>query len=220
VNPPLPIRVIIVDDHVVVRTGLRLFLSAFDDMQLAGEGGNGREAVDLCARVQPDVVLMDLIMPEMDGVTATRTIRERFPHVQVIALTSFTDQDLVQEALQAGAIGYLLKDVSAGELAAAIRAAQAGRPTLAPEAAQALIRRPDEIRLGQDLTPREREVLALMTNGLSNADIAKQLVVSLSTVKYHVSAILTKLGASSRADAISLAFQHHLVKPDRPRSPG
>jgi NarL family two-component system response regulator LiaR len=207
-----PIRVMLVDDHAVVRSGLSAFLMAFEGLELVGEAGSGEEALRLCEHEQPDVVLMDLVMPGMDGVQTTRAIRERFPHVQVIALTSFPEEDLVQGALRAGALSYLLKNVSAEELAAAIRAAHAGRPTLAPEATQALIQatnHPPEP--GDDLTAREREVLALMVEGLHNSDIAERLVVSRSTVKSHVSNILSKLGVSSRAEAISLALRRHLV---------
>jgi NarL family two-component system response regulator LiaR len=202
----------IVDDHAVVRSGLAAFLLAFDDLELVGEAGGGEEAVHLCTQVQPDVVLMDLVMPKMDGATATRAIRERCPQVQVIALTSFKEEELVQGVLQAGAISYLLKNVSADELVSAIRAAHAGRPILAPEAAQALIHAATHPPApGQDLTPREREVLALMVAGLNNPDIAQRLVVSQSTVKFHVSSILSKLGAASRTEAVALAVQHHLV---------
>lgn len=209
---PERIRVLIVDDHAVVRSGLATFLQAFDDFELVGEAGDGAEAVRQCAEVSPDVVLMDLLMPEMDGIAATRAIRERQPDVQVIALTSFQDKDRVRAALDAGALGYLLKNVSADELARAIRSARAGRPTLAPEATRALIHaatRPPEP--GHDLTPREREVLALMIQGLNNAAIAKRLVVNRSTAKFHVSNILTKLGVASRTEAVALALTHHLV---------
>jgi NarL family two-component system response regulator LiaR len=202
----------LVDDHAVVRSGLSAFLMAFEGLELVGEAGSGEEALRLCEQDQPDVVLMDLVMPGMDGVQTTRAIRERFPHVQVIALTSFPEEDLVQGALRAGALSYLLKNVSAQELATAIQAAHAGRPTLAPEATQALIQaanHPPEP--GDDLTAREREVLALMVDGLHNSDIAERLVVSRSTVKSHVSNILSKLGVSSRAEAISLALRRHLV---------
>ncbi len=208
------IRVMLVDDHAVVRSGLSTFLMACDDMELVGEASSGEDALQLCSRVGPDVVLMDLVMPGMDGATTTRLLRERCPAIQVIVLTSFKEQDLVQGALQAGAIGYLLKDVSAEELANAIRAACAGKPTLAPEAAQVLIqatRRPAE-QIGFDLTDREREVLALMSEGLNNNQIADKLVVSVSTVKFHVSRVLAKLSAGSRTEAVAIALQNHLVK--------
>ncbi len=207
-----PIRVLIVDDHAVVRSGLATFLQAFEDFELVGEAGDGAEALRLCAQAAPHIVLMDLLMPEMDGITATRAIRQRHPETQVIALTSFQDQDRVQAAIDAGALGYLLKNVSADDLARAIRSARAGRPTLAPEATQALIhaaRHPPAP--GHDLTPREREVLALMARGLNNAEIAKRLVVNRSTAKFHVSNILTKLGAASRTEAVAFALTHHLV---------
>jgi len=215
---PNRIRVLIVDDHAVVRSGLATFLQAFDDFELLDEAGDGAEAVRLCAQTPPDVVLMDLLMPEMDGIAATRAILERQPDVRVIALTSFQDQEKVEAALEAGAIGYLLKNVSADELAAAIRSARAGRPTLAPEATQALIHaatRPPAP--GHDLTPREREVLGLMVRGLSNAEIAKRLVVNRSTAKFHVSNILTKLGVTSRTEAVAFALTQHLVPESKPR---
>lgn len=207
-----PIRVMIVDDHAVVRSGLGAFLLAFDDLELVGEAGSGVEALRQCDQLKPDVVLMDLMMPEMDGAAATRAIRAAHPQVQVIALTSFREDDLVQGALKAGAIGYLLKNVTAVQLADAIRGAFAGRPTLAPEAAQALIHSATKPAAPTyDLTEREREVLALMVEGLNNPDIATRLVVSRSTVKFHVSSILSKLGVASRTEAVALAVQQHLV---------
>lgn len=208
-----PIRVMLVDDHAVVRSGLSAFLMVFDDLELVGEAENGLQAVQRAAALQPDVILMDLVMPEMDGAAATRLIREANPHIQVIALTSFREDTLVQAALQAGAISYLLKNVSADELAQAIRAAHAGRSTLAPEAAQVLIQaatRPPEPVF--ELTERERDVLMWMVRGLSNNEIAAKLVVSPSTVKFHVSNILSKLGVSSRTEAVAFALQHRLVE--------
>jgi NarL family two-component system response regulator LiaR len=211
-NGPDAIRVMIVDDHDMVRRGLSAFLMAMNDLQLVGEARNGREALAICDSARPDVILMDLVMPEMSGAEAAREIRARCPEVQIIALTSFEDKELVQDALRAGAISYLLKNVSADDLAEAIRAAHAGRPTLAPEAAQALIQTATEgLSPGNELTPREREVLALMVEGLTNPEIAERLVVSRSTAKAHVSNILSKLGASNRAEAVSLALQRRLV---------
>lgn len=206
------IRVLLVDDHPMVRSGLTALLSAYDDLELAGEASNGAEAVRACALARPDVVLMDLVMPEMDGAAATRAIREHDPAVQVIVLTSFKEDDLVQGALKAGAIGYLLKNVSADDLARAIRAAAAGKPTLAPEATQALINSATRPFVpGDDLTEREREVLGLMVEGLSNHDIAKKLYVSQSTVKFHVSSILSKLGVINRTEAVAMAVKQKLV---------
>ena len=206
------IRVLLVDDHAVVRSGLSAFLLAYDDLELVGEASNGEEAVKMCEQVNPDVVLMDLMMTGMDGATATREIREHCPNIQVIALTSFKEADMVQGALEAGAIGYLLKNVTADELAAAIRAASVGKPTLAPEASQVLIEktiRGEEV--GADLTERELEVLALLVEGLTNPEIAERLVVSRSTVKFHVSSILSKLGAASRTEAVAIALQKDLI---------
>ena len=206
------IRVMIVDDHDMVRRGLAAFLRAKPDLELVGEADDGQQALDVCEQVEPDVILMDLVMPEMDGTTATRAIRERWPQVQVIALTSFQEKKLVQEALRAGAISYLLKNVSVDDLAEAIRAAYAGRPTLAPEATWALIQAASQSDTpGYDLTPREHEVLALIVEGLNNPEIAERLTVSRSTARAHVSNILSKLGVSNRAEAIALALRRELV---------
>jgi len=207
-----PIRVMLVDDHGMVRRGLMTYLKNEADMTVVGEARDGREAVRLCEQFQPDVILMDLVMPELDGIAATRLIRKQWPHVQVIALTSFGEKELVQNALQAGAISYLLKNVSGSDLAAAIRAACAGRSTLAAEAIEALIQPavPESVP-GLDLTNREREILALLVKGLTNPEIAERLSISRATVKVHVSNILSKLGVSNRAEAIALAIQRKLV---------
>lgn len=207
-----PIRVMLVDDHAVVRSGLGAFLYIHDDLELVGEAGSGEEALAKCKILKPDVVLMDLIMDGMNGDIATGLIREECPQIQVIALTSFKEKELVESALQAGAIGYLLKDVNAEELAEAIRAAVAGKPTLAPEAAQVLINatRAPEVKPGFDLTNREKEVLKLMVDGLSNGEIAQELFISLSTVKFHVSSILAKLQVNSRTEAVSYILKNDL----------
>lgn len=209
------IRIVIVDDHNVVRSGLSAFLMAFEDFELVGEASDGKEAVELCEILHPDIVLMDLVMPVMDGAQATREIRERFEDIQVIVLTSFKEDELVEGALQAGAIGYLLKNVSADELADAIRKAHAGKPTLAPEATEALIKatgRKREFGISEELTSREKEVLKMMAEGLSNPEIAQKLFVSRSTVKFHVSSILSKLGAASRTEAVSKALQFKIIQ--------
>ena len=207
-----PIRVMLVDDHTMVRRGLITFLKVFDDLQLAGEADSGEAAIRLCGEILPDVILMDMVLPTIDGPTATRLIRQKFPQVQVIALTSFKEGDLVKNALEAGAIGYLLKNVSADELAQAIRAAHSGRATLSPEAAQALVQTAHHpLSTGLDLTEREREVLTLMIEGLNNTQIAGRLHVSPSTIKSHVSNILSKLGAASRTEAVTLALRNHII---------
>lgn len=207
-----PIRVLIVDDHEMVRSGLAAFLGLAPDLELVGEAGSGEEAIRLCRELRPDVVLMDMVMPGIDGPEATRAIRAAHPETQVIVLTSFLEGDLVQHALQAGALSYLLKNVGSGELVAAIRAATAQRPVLAPEATQTLIQRMTQpAPPGHDLSRREREVLALLVRGLSNRAIAEQLIISVSTVDFHVSNILGKLGVTGRTEAVALAVQHHLV---------
>jgi NarL family two-component system response regulator LiaR len=207
------IRVMLVDDHQMVRNGLATFLLIHDDLELVGEAGDGEEALRVFEESRPDVVLMDLKMPRMDGVEATRALVTRAPQVCVVALTSFEDENLVQRALEAGASGYLLKDIGADDLADAIRQAHAGKPALAAEAAEALFRAARRgHQPGADLTDREREVLALLVEGLTNPEIADRLIVSPTTVKTHVSNILSKLGVSTRTEAVSFALQHELVK--------
>jgi two-component system, NarL family, response regulator LiaR len=207
------IKVAIVDDHELVRGGLETILSLFDDIELVGQADSGADAVRMCAHARPDVVLMDLVLPGgMDGAEATKEVLRVCPQTKVLALTSFSDPELIQRVLRAGALGCLLKNVSGKELAAAIRRAHAGTSTLAPEAADALVHAissPVEVRAG--LTRREGDVLSLMVDGLTNAEIAERLVVSLSTVKTHVSSIIAKLGASTRTEAAAIAVREHLV---------
>ncbi|MRR33024.1 response regulator transcription factor, partial [bacterium] len=201
------IRIMLVDDHSVVRSGLGAFLSVNPDLELVGEAENGEQAVVRAGILKPDVILMDLMMPVMDGVAATLAIKKQNPAIQIIALTSFQEDELVQNALKAGAVGYLMKNVTARELAAAIKAAKDGKMILSPEAAQALVRASQQAHETEMLTEREREVLKLMVDGLNNAEIAERLVVSLSTVKYHISNLLMKLGVDNRVAAVTTAIQ-------------
>ena len=211
-NDIKPIRVMIVDDHGMVRRGLAAYLLSAPDIEVVAEARDGQEAIRICEVEQLDIILMDLIMPELGGVAATRVIHNKWPEVQIIALTSFQEKEMVQEALQAGAISYLLKNISGEDLAEAIRSSYAGRSMLAKEAVEALVRADQEENVvGRDLTLREREVLGYLTKGLTNPEIAQELSISRSTVKAHVSSILSKLGVSNRAEAISLALQKHLV---------
>lgn len=206
------IRVMTVDDHEIVRSGMEFLLMPFEDMEVVGQARNGEEALDLCEELQPDVILMDMVMPEMDGPAITQAVRQQYPDVQVLALTTFPDEELVQRAMHAGAIGYLLKGVPVDQLADAIRAAHAGQPTMAMEAVHALVKASQPTpQFGDDLSEREREVLALLAEGRSNAEITEQLMISISTVKFHVSKILEKLDASSRTEAVTLAIKHNLT---------
>ena len=207
-----PIKVMLVDDHPIVRNGLKAMLLAIDDMELACEAGSGKEALIACHESQPDVILMDLVMPGMDGLETTRAVLEQCPDMKIIILTSFPEENLVQRALAAGAKGYLLKNVSVSKLADAIRTVQSGQPALGPEATEALIQaksRPPKVE--DNLSARELEVLALMVEGLSNEEIAGRLSISPSTAKNHVGACLSKLGAANRAQAAVMAIDYQLV---------
>lgn len=211
-NTSQTIRVMLVDDHNVVRSGLATFLRAYEDLELVGEAKNGLEAVRLCRVQKPDVILMDLMMPEMDGIAATRAILEGCPEIKIIAMTSFEDEALVQGVLAAGAISYLLKNVTSDELAKAIRDAVSGRSTLAPEAARVLVqatRTPKQPWL--ELTEREMDVLRLVVQGQSNQQIADAMFITVATVKAHISSIFSKLQVASRAEAIAYALKHKIV---------
>jgi two-component system, NarL family, response regulator LiaR len=213
------IRVLIADDHPIVRSGIASSLAPCADLQVVAQAGTGEEAVRLSRELRPDVVLMDLMMPGEGGLAAIRLLHQEFSEVQIIALTSFREGDLVEEALVAGAIGYLLKDVAEDELIKAIRLAHQGVPTLAPAAGQALVKMVSSgpPGLGHDLTEREQQVLSLMAQGLSNQQIADQLVITPATVKFHARSIRSKLGTASRTETVVLALQHHLV-PSPPSS--
>lgn len=209
---PDPIQILIVDDHPLVRSGLRMFLLAFDDLILAGEAANGFEAVTLAEQLAPDVILMDLIMPSMDGLRATCEIHKKFPHIKIIALTSFSDPTLIREAIDAGVSGYLFKNATANELANAIRGVHAGNTIFSPEAAQELAKSQTSYAASYaELTTREKEVLTLMALGKGNTELSEELTLSVSTIKFHVSNILAKLNARSRAEAVSIALTNHLV---------
>jgi NarL family two-component system response regulator LiaR len=207
----MKIRILIADDHAVVRQGLRMFLSLDSDLELVGEAANGHEAIAMARRLKPDVVLMDLIMPEMDGIEATEIIRRELPNVEVIALTSVLEDGSVIGAVRAGAIGYLLKDTKAEDLCRAIKAAASGQVQLSPQAAARLTR---EIRIPenpQKLTDREVEILRLLAQGKANKEIAASLFIGETTVKTHVSNILLKLGVPSRTQAALYAVRIGLV---------
>lgn len=209
----MAIRIIIADDHNMVRSGMALFLDAYEEFDLVGQADNGEDAVKLCLEHKPDVVLMDLMMPVMDGLVATKHILEALPETRIIVLTSLKDDSAVRAALQAGATSYLLKNASIQELAQAIRDTYIGQPTLSPEATRSLVMSARNPTPSADqLTEREREVLAHMVGGLTNRQIAAKLSVGLSTVKFHVSSILSKLNAVSRTEAVAMAIQHKLVK--------
>jgi two-component system, NarL family, response regulator LiaR len=206
------IRILLVDDHAVVRSGLSKFMMVNKDLKLVAEASDGAEAIQMASLYQPDVILMDLMMPGMDGITATRQIHQKFPQIKIIALTSFYEQNMVQGVLQAGAFGYLQKNVSAAELVNAIHSAYSGQMTLSPEAVQVLANASSQPLIkGNQLTEREQEVLRGMVEGLSNNEIAKRLFISLGTVKFHISNIFQKLGINSRVEAVKIAIDQKLV---------
>ncbi len=187
-------------------------LQAFDDLILVGEAASGPEALAKCEQTLPNVILMDMLMPGMDGVATTRVVLDRHPDVKIIILTSFSEEEMVQDALEAGATGYLLKNASIDKLAEAIRSAYSGQSTLSPEATQALIKvKTGSLKLGRNLTSRQREVLALVVEGLSNEEIAEQLAISPATARHHVSACIKKLGASNRTQAAARAIEHKVI---------
>jgi NarL family two-component system response regulator LiaR len=205
-----PIRVLVVDDHPVVRDGLKLTISVSPGLQWVGQADNGEAGVESCASLQPDVVLMDLMMPKMDGVAATQIIRQRHPDIKIVVLTSFDDKNLVQRALRAGATSYMMKNASMETLVDTIQNAYLGRSTLAPEVMQALAQEEDW-KAENELTNRELEILTLLAQGMTNAAIAKKLFISEATARFHVSNILAKLGASNRTEAVRIALERRLV---------
>ena len=207
----MPIRVLLVDDHGVVRQGLRMFLSLDPDLDVVGEASNGAEGIEQARSLKPDVVLMDLVMPVMDGITAIQNLRKEFPDIEVIALTSILEDEKVIGAIRTGAIGYLLKDTPADELCRAIKAAANGQVQLSPQAAARLVREIKSPDSPEKLTERETDVLRLLAVGRSNKEIANELVIGEKTVKTHVSNILMKLGVSSRTQAALHAVRIGLV---------
>lgn len=211
-----PIRVLIVDDHGVVRAGLRLFLSGTADLEVVGEASTGREAIAQAETLHPEVILMDLVMGEVDGIEATRQIKQRHPDIAIVALTSFVDESKVTEAIQAGAIDYLLKDARPAEVVETIRAARQGEVHLHPEALKRLTRAMTASQTHESglelLTQREREVLALVARGQSNKEIARSLMISETTVKHHLGSILSKLGLTSRTQAALYGVRHGLAE--------
>ncbi|HEX5691234.1 MAG TPA: response regulator transcription factor [Roseiflexaceae bacterium] len=215
-----PIHVLLVDDHAVVRRGLSAFLDTYPEITVVGEAGSGAEGIEMAARLLPDVVLMDLLMPEMDGIEATRRVRAVAPNAQVIVLTSYSEDERIFPAIKAGALSYLLKDVSPDELVRAIAAARRGEATLHPAVASRLMRELTAARTSplDELTDREREVLACVAQGMSNAEIANRLTIGERTVKTHVSNILSKLHLQDRTQAVLLALRERLVPLDQPPS--
>jgi NarL family two-component system response regulator LiaR len=206
-----PIRVLVVDDHFMVRYGLKTYLSVVPDMECCGEAASGVEALAICQTLKPDVVLVDLMMPDLDGADTIAEMRRICPHVRAIALTSYVDQELVQRVVRAGAMGYLLKHATMPQLTEAIRNAVQGRPTLAPEATEALMKSTVDERIDETLTTRELEVLQLMAEGKTNQEIARALNISESTARFHVGKLFAKLGVSNRTEAVRTALRLRLV---------
>jgi NarL family two-component system response regulator LiaR len=216
VNDTAPIRVLIVDDHAVVRTGLKVFLDLQPDMEVVGEAADGSEGVAMARRLEPDVILMDLLMPNMDGVTAIGRIKSERPETEIVTMTSFIEEEKVTSALEAGASGYVLKDAEAEEVAAAVRAAYAGEVHLDPAVARLLAQRMRDRKspkddLAEPLTEREKDVLRLLGQGMSNKDIGATLFITERTARTYVSNILGKLGLASRTQAALYAVEHKLV---------
>jgi NarL family two-component system response regulator LiaR len=206
------IKVMIVDDHMLVRDGINLLLSTFDDIRVIAVADSGDKARRYCKQEQPDVILMDLVMPDQDGPETIERILKQFPEIKVIALTSFVEEDLVVRSIQAGATGYLLKNVSAERLAEAIHAAASGQSMIESMAAQILLQASQKsAAVGDDLTERERQVLALIAEGMTNKEIARQLSLTHGTVRVYVSHVLAKLGVSNRTEAARLALENNLV---------
>ncbi len=199
-----PIRVLVVDDHPMVRVGLSMVLNSLEEMTFIGEASDGKEAVKFCQTIQPDVILMDIKMPHLDGIEATKAILAQYPHIRVIALTSFKEDHLVRGIMNAGALGYLLKDADRNQIEHAILDSMAGKATLDEKAMQSLLNIAPTPN--NPLSERETEVLKLMSEGMTNQEIAKKLVVSQSTVKFHVSNVLVKLGVNTRTEAVAYAF--------------
>ena len=217
------IRIVIVDDHAVVRQGLKTFLDLQDDIEVVGEGKNGLEAIELVDKLEPDVILLDLIMPELDGIEATIAIREKHPDAKIAILSSFSDEEKVMPALEAGVVGYLLKDIAPDELADSVRAIHAGETRLHPQITKQIMSRiqvpkksKEEAREAENLTNREIDVLKLLARGMSNDEISVELSISTLTVKTHVSNILGKLDLADRTQAALYAVRHGIAPLDPP----
>ena len=210
-----PIRVMVVDDHAIIRSGITAFIESQEEFELVSEAENGGEAIALCAKAEPDVILMDLLMPIVDGITATKAISRRYPAISILVLTSNDDDKLVTDAIGAGASGYVLKNGSLKDMAAAIQSVHRGDAYLSPEISQLLMRvvsQRDQPQVGDDLTTREYDVLRLLAQGQSNQQIANALAITPATVKFHVGNILSKLHVASRTAAVALALRRELVE--------